>query len=182
MLTTTEISIAVLDSKCKAYSLKRAVLADRVSALESEIAELKKKHLPGIKSAAASCSDLQADLRNTIEQAPGLFVKPKTFTLWGIKIGFVKGKGKLAWDIEDAELVKRIKRNFAADACELLIVVTESPSKEGISKLPANELKRLGVTIEEAGEQIVVKASDSEIDKLVAKMIDEGAKPIEEAN
>ena len=181
MPTTTEISIATLDGKCKAYSAKRSILSERVLALETAIADLKKQHLSGIKSAAASCHDLQADLRASIEQAPDLFTKPKTFTLHGIKIGFAKGKGKIAWDIEDAELCKRIHKNFAQDACEVLIVVTEKPSKDALSNLPAADLKRLGVTIEAAGDQVVVKATDSEIDKLVSKMLDEGAKPAEEA-
>lgn len=181
MQTTTEITIATLDGKCRAYAAKRSILSERVHALETAIAELKKQHLPGIKSASASCHDLQADLRTSIEQGKDLFVKPRTFTLHGIKIGFAKGKGKIEWDVEDSELVKRIHKNFAQEACDLLIVTTEKPSKEALANLPAADLKRLGVTIEAAGDQVVVKATDSEIDKLVSKMLDEGAKPAEEA-
>lgn len=182
MSTTTEISIATIDGQCKAYAAKRQLLSERVSALEAELSEVKKRHLTGIKSAAASCQDLQADLRATIEGAPQLFTKPKTYTLHGVKVGFVKGKGKLTWDIEDDELVKRIKKFYAQEAREVLIVTVEKPSKDALANLPASELKRLGITVGDVGDQVVVKTTDTEIDKLVAKMLDEGAKPTEEGN
>lgn len=175
-----EVTIGSLDTQCKNYAAKRAVLSERVAAFNAEIAEVKRRHITGIKSAAASAQDLQATLRSSVESAPRLFLKPRSFTFHGIKIGFTKGKGKIEWDCEDEQLVERIERMFSQDARELLIAIEKKPCKEALASLPASDLKKLGVSVESTGDCVVVKASDSEIDKMVTKMLAEGAKPIDE--
>lgn len=178
-MTTTEITIATIDGMAKTYAAKRTVLSERVSALEAEILDLKRRRLPGIKSAAAEATTLQSDLRAAIEAAPQLFVKPKTYTLHGIKCGYQKGKGKLHWE-DDAKVVEKIEKLFDKETQEILIVVTRKPSKDALANLPVADLRKLGVTVEATGEQVVVKATDSEIDKLVSKMLSEGNTPTEE--
>ncbi len=178
--TPAEITISTIDTQCKNYAAKRLLLSERVLALQSELAEVQRRHIAGIKGAANSCKDQLAELRTSLEASPTLFLKPKTLTLHGIKVGFQKGSGKLVWDIEDEELVKRIKRMFAQEACDALIITTEKPAKDALENLPAADLKRLGITVEGTGDQVLVKTADTAIDKLVAKIVKEGATPVDE--
>ena len=43
----------------------------------------------------ANVAQADANLKAAIEQAPGLFVKPRTIVLHGLKLGYQKGKGKI---------------------------------------------------------------------------------------
>ena len=47
--------------------------------------------------------------------------------------------------------------------------------KDALAQLPAAELHKLGVQVEEAGDRVYIKASDSEVDKLVVAILKEGA-------
>jgi hypothetical protein len=105
---------------------------------------------------------------------PELFERPRTMTLHGIRLGYAKGKGKITWE-DDAKVVAAIRRTFARDTSDRLIAITERPVKDALASLPAAELRRLGVQVEEAGDYVFIKASDSEVDKLVAQILKEGA-------
>ena len=49
----------------------------------------------------------------------------------------------------------------------------EEPIRKALSELTVTELKRLGVTVEEADDQVVIKPTDSEVDKLVGKLLED---------
>lgn len=173
MITATT-EIVVVEHAAKKYSDARATLCERVNALEDEVRAVRNRHLRGIKLAAGVAAQRKSELVAEIAAAPHLFAKPRTFTLHGVKVGFQKGKGRVDWE-DDAKVVRLIRSHYAEEQAELLIITTETPSKDALAKLPANELRRLGVTLEEAGDAVVVKAVDGEIDKLVAKILEEGA-------
>ena len=54
-----------------------------------------------------------------------------------------------------------------------LVKITETPIKSALSKLSGDELKRLGVTVEDAGDEVTIKPLDSDIDKIVAALLDD---------
>jgi len=172
--STNVSSIEVIDYYCRQYAEAREVLAARVMKLEAETAALRNRLLPGIKAAAAAAADRQALLSAEISSHPDLFTKPRTMTLRGIKIGYQKGKGKISWD-DDDKVVAAIRRTFALDKADALLRIKEEPIKAALEQLPAAELKRLGVQVVEAGDQIVIKAIDGDVDKLVARILKEGA-------
>jgi hypothetical protein len=95
-------------------------------------------------------------------------------TLHGIRLGYQKGKGKITWD-DDAKVIAAIRRTFTKATADTLISVIEKPAKDALANLPAAELRRLGVQVEAAGDAIYIKAADSEVDKLVARILEEGA-------
>jgi hypothetical protein len=170
--------ISHIETLAKQYATDRGIVAYRVATLEDEVREVHRRKLPGIKAAVASAADSQAKLTAAIEAHPELFVQPRTMTLHGIKLGFQKGKGSTQWP-EEAKLLAAIKKNFGPRALETLIETIEKPNKEAVCKLSMAELKKLGVVVTGTGDFVFVKASDSEVDKLVAKILKEGA--IEEA-
>ena len=87
----------------------------------------------------------------------------------GIKVGYAKGKGALSFDDADS-VVARIKKHLPEQA-DVLIRTKEAPVKEALAQLSAAELKKIGVTLSEAGDQTVVRPVDSEVDKMVDALL-----------
>ncbi len=69
-------------------------------------------------------------------------------------------------------MVARIKKHLPEQA-DVLIKLKETPVKDALAQLSAAELKKLGVTVSEAGDQVVVKPVDSEVDKMVDALMKE---------
>ena len=148
------MNLLEIESLAKAYADRRALLADHLTALDRDLALVKRKHMKELKRHVALTAETQTALHAAIAGAPKLFEKPKTRIIHGIKVGFRKGKGKIEWE-DDAQLVALIKKKFPA-CMDDLIITTEKPSATGLEDLDAAELRKLGVTVEEAGEQVVV--------------------------
>lgn len=171
------ITLSTIETLTKDYAAARAVVAERVNALDAEVREIHRRKVPGIKTAAAAAKDAQAKLVEAIKSAPELFTSPRTLTINGIKVGYQKGKGKLDW--EDDDRVVALIRKFLPEHADLLINTTCTLSKDALKNLDVRTLAKIGVTAEAAGDNVVIRTSDSDVDKLVAKILKEGA--VEEA-
>jgi hypothetical protein len=164
-------SLAEIETATKEYSERRRQLADLIHDLETQMAVLKRKALPSIRRALDRAIEYQDNLRTLIQENPEKFTKPKTRTWHGVKVGFQKSKGTIKWTDKGA-VIKLIKKHFP-DQVDILIKTTEDPVKTSLSQLSAADLKKLGVTVVEAGDEIVIKAMDSEIDKIVNALLEE---------
>jgi hypothetical protein len=155
--------------RAEAFAQARMLLADKVGALHDGIAALRKDHIPAIKRAVTKAAEAEAALRGLVEANPDLFARPKTQIFSGVKVGFAKGKGSISFDDPDA-VVARIRKVMPEQA-DVLIKTVETPNKAAMGELSASELKRIGCSLTEAGEQVVVKPVDSEVDKLVTALL-----------
>jgi len=164
-------SLGDIEALTKDFSTEREKLSERIRTLEDEINALKRKRLPVIKQTVKSVMDRQDALKAALEESRNLFVKPKTMVFHGVKIGFQKQKGKISWK-DDDQVVKLIKKHFP-DQADVLIKTTEKPVKDALQNLSAADLKRIGVTVEETSDQVVIKSTDSEIDKFVDALLKE---------
>lgn len=162
-------SLYEIETATKEYSEKRRQLADLIHDLENQIADLKRKALPGVRRALDRATEAQDKLHNLISESPELFVKPRTLTWHGVKIGYQKAKGTITWDDEEA-VVKLIRKHFP-DQVDILIKSKEVPVKTALAQLTVAELKKLGVSVVEAGDEVIIKTTDSEIDKLVDTLL-----------
>ncbi len=162
-------TLSEIEKITKDYADARKVLSERVQSLESEITALKKMHLPRIKKAIEIAAKKQAELRCAIEESPELFKKPRMIIFHGIKIGYQKSKGEIKWE-DTEQVVKLIKKHFP-DGYETYIKITETPIKSALAQLSVHELKKLGVTVIETGDEVVIKTTDTEIDKLVNALL-----------
>lgn len=168
-----------IEEKTKRYAIARKSLADKVQELEEEITALKKKYLSGIKKAVEVAATYQAELSTAIEESAELFTKPRTLILYGIKIGLQKGKGELR--IEDADHVIKLIKKYFPEQEEMLIKITEWPVKSALAQMSVVDLKKLGIEVIETGDQVVIKPTDSEVDKLVAALLKDEIREIKEA-
>jgi len=96
MATLGEIELLTKD-----FSIAREKLSERIRTLEDEIAGLKRKRLPVIKTSVNMVMEKQEILKAALEESRSLFVRPKTMIFHGVKIGFQKAKGKISWADDD---------------------------------------------------------------------------------
>jgi len=160
-------SLAQIDGLTREFSDKRKALASHVRALEDAIAAVRLQHMPA-----------QALLHAAIDESKGLFSRPKTMILHGTKIGLQKAKGKVKFS-NATNVIKLIKKHLS-EKQDLLIKTTEKLLKSGIEKLSVGELKQIGCEVAETGDEIVIKPTDGDIEKLVDALLKEGAKTLQE--
>lgn len=163
------MTILEVEAKTKSYADARDAVSAIVTAIEEEIAAVKKRHMQRLKKAVGIMADRQAELKAAIEDNAELFTKRRTQVFYGIKVGMQKQKGEITW-ADEAQVIKLIHKHFP-DMVDALIKTTEKPIKSALAQLPAADLKRLGVTISDDGDVIVIRATDSEIDRLVEALL-----------
>lgn len=168
-MTTRQEMERQAEKLSKVYQLRNAI----IDGLEKAIHTLESAEMPKLRKAMEKLNEQHDELRALIVSSPELFTSPRTITAHGIKFGYQKGKGKVEIDDED-KLIARI-RKVVPDAAGTLIVEKETVSKTELVKLPADVIKRLGVRIIDSGDQVVIKAVDSDHDKLAAMYLSDGA-------
>ncbi len=164
----------------KEFADVRRELGDLVEQTNRRMQMIYNDHVREIKRLITKCAEKRSALEAKVAGAPGLFEKPRTIIVHGIKVGLCKGRGKIEWE-DDAQIVKAIKK-LLPDKQDLLIKKTEKPVKKALGALPAADLKRLGITVEETGDAVVIEAVDSNVDKLVKALFPKAdAEEVEEA-
>ena len=161
--------ITTIEDSARAYAAARAKLAECVTQLQEGLDNLRKNNLPRIKRNLAKVAELESELKALVADAPNHFVKPRTLVLHGIRVGFEKGKGLITFD--DADDVVKLVRKKLPDLADVLIKTTDKPVKAGLKNLTVQQLKSIGCTVEETGDQVIVRAVDSDVDKLVAALL-----------
>ena len=158
------------------FALARDDLRHELETLEAAVKRLKESRLKPLRELVSGATNAHDELNAAIDDSKALFVKPKSRVLHGIKVGYQKSKGSLSF-VSDALVVALIRKHFG-DRQALLIKVTESPVKAALEKLPAADLKKIGVTVVPGIDRVLIKPADSEIDKLVDALLadDEPAK------
>jgi len=163
------VTLNQIDTKARAYSDARDRLRELCAALEDGMKALRQEHLPGIRRALNRAAEAEAALEALVEQAPELFVKPKTVILHGIRVGFVKSKGKIEFSDAD-RVVALIKKHFP-DQADVLIATTEKPVKDALNGLTAADLRKLGINVVEGDDAVYIKPADSALDKMVDALL-----------
>lgn len=147
----------------------REQLGALVQALQTGIEKLKADKMPEIREAIDVAAAAWQSLAAEVKANPQLFVRPRTVSMHGIKFGYQKGAGGLVIP-DPARTVKLIKRHFPGQV-DVLISTVERPARGGLEQLPVQDLKRVGVEVKGAGDRVVIKPADAEIDAIVAALL-----------
>ena len=156
-------------SSTEVLAQRRALLQRLMQQLNAGIEALKADQMPEIRNAIDSASEAWSELEGLVRSNAGLFVKPRTVAAHGITVGIEKAKGSL--EIPDPERTVRLIRKHLPEQEHLLVVTRSTPVKAAVAKLPANELKRIGVHITEAVDRVVIRPAETEVDKLVKALV-----------
>ncbi len=160
------MSLEKIESLTNKLATERDVLASLVDELQEEMEQSKDARLPNIRRIAKRVLKTKEKLEIIIGDNPQLFVKPRTLTMSGIKIGFQKGKGLLGY--KDASAVIKLIRKHYPEKEDVLVKTTESIIKKAINNMTASELRRIGITVIPGEDQVLIKPAGSDIDKLVS--------------
>lgn len=164
-------TLADIDARAKKYAAARGHITAIVTALKTGIDLLKTTELPKLRKEIKTAAEHHDALKALIADAPTLFEKPKTVIMHGLKLGYAKSKGKLV--IADADrTVTLIKRHFPEKADDL-IKTEETPVAAALNQLTVADLKKVGVTVIDATDEVVIKPVDSDVDKLVSAFLKE---------
>jgi len=142
-----------------------------VDEMETEIRAIKKSKTPRLMTHLETLEERRNALKAAIEKNAQIFDKPKTRAFHGIKIGFRKGPGEL--NIEDPEkTIALIKKNYPEKA-KVLIQTTEKLLKKPLGLMPAADLKKLGVEVNDTCDEVYIAPLDGDIEKIAQGVINE---------
>lgn len=157
--------IADIEKMTAKFSEARNKLAGLITNLEDDVRSIKRRHLPAIRKAISTTADAKEQLQAAIDGNRHLFEKPRTYIWHGIKVGINKGKGEII--VSNPDKVIELIRKHLPEHADVLIKVDEKPIKKAMANLSVQELRKIGVTLEEAGDMVVIRAVDGELDKLI---------------
>ncbi|MBI4652241.1 host-nuclease inhibitor Gam family protein [Candidatus Desantisbacteria bacterium] len=156
--------IEIEKQTCK-YAEIRLRLKEEMTMTEARINTIKNETLPKIKKVLTQMVEAESQLKSMMEDSKDSFDKPRTYIFHGIKVGFQKLKGKILWDDDDT-VIKLIRKHFP-DKADTMIRTLEVPNKQVLSDLPVHDLKKIGVVVTETSDEIIIKSTDSAIDKMI---------------
>jgi hypothetical protein len=158
-----------LEASSKAYADARASLAQLVAELEEARRAFLAANAPKVRRKLQRVAELEAQLKQDIDASRHLFVKPRTVVLHGIKVGLEKGTGKIVFDDPD-QVVALIDKKLP-DMADVLTITERKPNRKALAQLTVQQLRSVGATVEEAGDRVVVRAVDGDVDKLVMALL-----------
>lgn len=172
--TTTNPALLPIEVATKDVAACQAAIKAQLTSYEHELSLLQQRYLPTIRANAHDYTLCKIKLEGLITANAQLFAEPRTVILHGIKVGLQKGKGSIQWDDED-KVIARIRKHCSEDQADLLIETKASVVKNALLGLEADTLKKLGVTISGTGDQVVIKSATTDLDKVLAKLLEEPA-------
>lgn len=163
------MTLAEIEILTRKYADAHGALSACVGALNAEIENLKRARLPELKRLVGLAAQRKAVLSDAISYEPGLFEKPRTHVFHGVKVGLAKERGGIEFE-DAASVVKRTKAMFGAEAAAYLHI-EERPDKVALGKLTVAELKKLGCEVRADSDAVVIKPTDSAVEKIVAALL-----------
>jgi len=160
-----------IEAFTKRYADATGTLGSTLGELEERKKKLQREYLPQIKREVTAARNAKAVLSEAIDDSPELFVKPRTVTFHGVRVGFQKAKGRIEFD--DAEQVVKLIRKHFPEQFDVLVKTTERPVKDALAQLSAADLKKLGINVVADSDEVVIKDASGEIEKLVEALLRE---------
>jgi len=165
----TGLKLADIEVFTKEYATARQAVVDTAETMRREMEDVKRNHITTLKQHVALAAEKKQQLSNAIDSNKTLFDKPRTFVFNGVKVGYQKQKGKITWDDKE-KVVELIKKHFSEQTDTMLSVET-TPVKGALEQLSATELKSIACTLSGAGDAMVIKPVDANVDELVEDLL-----------
>ena len=157
-----------IENRAKAFASARDELIERANVLREEHEAIKRRRLQGIKNSLDRVIAAREELHAAVKANPELFDKPKTRILHGVRVGWMKQRGKLTV-ADEAACIAALRKLFG-DEAEAYIKTTDKLVIAALQNLPGADLKKVGATITEDVDAVMIKPVDDAIDKLIAAL------------
>jgi hypothetical protein len=172
-------SLTQIETAAKNYAQARDLVSNSITVMNDEIEAVKRRHMAKLKARIIHAAGHHSDLKNLIESAPALFLKPRTYIFHGIKVGFTKQKGQIEI-LDEAKTITLIRKHLP-NLEDALIQTTETVAKKALSTLSGDDLKKIGCGITNDTDHVVIKPTDSEVEKAVAALLKDATEDLQQA-
>lgn len=163
------MNLLVIEKLTKDFADSRTTLSSLVADLNDKLERTRQHHLPAIKRAVAAAAAHHNSLQSAIDDHPELFIKPRTQIFHAIRVGIVKGKGKIEVDDHDRTITLIEKK--LPDQLDTLAPSERTLVKSALKNLTVDQLKAIGCTITDAADHVLIQPVDDAVDKLVAALL-----------
>lgn len=161
--------LTVINRLTQDFAAANAELSYLGQSIDAAVADLKREFAARYRAISAKVAERHSKLATAIQESPGLFEKPRTLVIAGVNVGLAKGKGGIVYGDPD-DVVRRIEKLFGDDA-EQYLHVRKSPDKEAIEKLTVCELGKIGCTLVDTGDKVVIKPLEGEMSTLARNLL-----------
>ncbi len=165
-----------IDRKTRDYAAAYETLSDLITEMQDKQGTIARQYMPRIKKAVNTLAEKEADLKAAVDANRGLFEKPRTQVMHGFKVGVQKMIGKVKWQNGKA-VVGKLMETFTN--WKKFVNIEYKPSADALKELSAAELKKLGVTVEDTSDVVVIRPVASDIEKLVNAFLKEKGEDLE---
>ena len=174
-------ALRAIERQADRYAGAREALQARVAQLQDEIAAARRTHAVAIRRLVAAAKSERDALRALVAQSPDAFERPRKRSFHGTIVGYERARGSVVLD-DEARTIRLIRQLLPPEQAELLVRVRESVHRPAVYDLTAADLRRLGISIEGAGDAVVIRDALSEVDRLVEALLgaDDGDAPEEQ--
>lgn len=166
-------ALASIDKLTEAHAAAYGELAGEMIALNAEIEAAKRARIARIRKLVAEAKATKAALNDAIIANKELFEKPRTRQLHGFKVGMRKPEGKMVFADEDKAI--ELVRKHLPDLADVLIKTSYTIVKDAAGTLTAAQLKSIGGKITDTVDEVVIKPTAGDVEKLVDALIKEKA-------
>lgn len=175
----TPLTIADLESGCRALAQARGDLAEQLREFNRAIEQLRKEHGPALIAALRLHNTTRDVLEADIARVPATcFAKPRTVQFHGIKVGLQKGSDKLQLQLPEADTLALIRKHWP-DQEQALIRKSEWPNREALEEFTTEDLAKIGGIRVEGKDAIVCRPVDGDVEKLIKTLAKAGSGLVE---
>lgn len=165
------MNLSEIESLTRRLAEARDELSAIVTRLQLKQASLTAEFLPQIKRAVAKAADRHALVYSGIEGNRGLFVDPKTQTFSGIRVGLMKGSGKIVFHDPEQTIIGRVEDKYSKAEAAKLVDTKKTLKKKGLSTLCDGDLQSLGCEREAKGDFVYIGDADDSVAKIVDSLL-----------
>lgn len=175
-----EITHQTLEGLAAEYASALECRRALTGALRRRLLEVAEELAPALREATAAEADCRAALRDAVEGAPGLFARPRTRVVHGIKYGWQLGKASVEIP-DEPKTIRLIRQHTDPAQQELLIVRTERVHKPSVLDLETSWLRKLAIGYRAAQDAVVCRPVADSVDQLVGALLAEAAREVSDA-
>ena len=132
---------------CAAYAEAHKALQTAAGEVREAQAAVLRKRADSLRRLSEAAATARETLLAEVQDSAGLFSKPKTRTIEGVKVGFRKQTGSV--HIADTEATVDAVWETMPERAGVLIRTTDTPQKPALRALPAHEREAVGVVVDD---------------------------------
>lgn len=169
--TQIEMTLKEIEKLAEQHAEARHELLSLLHQINEETLSIKEKYHEQIRDTSANFALTVGALKMAIEDNTKLFESPRTYQVNGVKYGVQKKKGSAVVS-DEAKAVKYIQTHYE-DPESLLTTTTTTVNLTAVQKLPAAEIKKMGISIKGAGDAPIISYEKSDIEKMLKSVLAE---------